>query len=136
VHAAQGDVSVLKEAALADETSKNRNTSAVLKPASEIAKTELGPENFRKSFPVIAVSQIRGFPEFSVSRSKLSNGKIRAHPSGDVVRLAKRKADALNQNMPPMLAVSSRATQKPLLLRPIKNNVASRDNGPSRPFWQ
>lgn len=62
-----------------------------------------------------------GLPLFSKSSSNASDGKIIAHPAGRLCRLANASADPLSRKIPPILPLASRATQKPCVLRPMKN---------------
>ena len=45
-----------------------------------------------------------------------------AQPAGAQFLFANRKADRLNRNTPPVRPVASRTTQKPSVLRPMKNS--------------
>jgi hypothetical protein len=62
-----------------------------------------------------------GLPLFSRSSSNRSDGKMVAHPAGRLFLLANDKAEFSSRKIPPIRPLASRATQKPSLLRPMKN---------------
>ena len=62
-----------------------------------------------------------GLPRFSRSSSNLSDGNIVAHPAGQLFRFANDTAESSSRKIPPICPFTSRATQKPSLLRPMKN---------------
>jgi hypothetical protein len=62
-----------------------------------------------------------GLPLFSRSSSNRSDGKMVAHPASWLFLLANRQGGVLQQEIPPIRPLPSRATQKPSLLRPMKN---------------
>src|SRR6478672_2994007 len=62
-----------------------------------------------------------GLPLFSRSSSNLSDGNIVAHPAGRLFFLANDSAELSSKKIPPICTLASRATQKPSLLRPMKN---------------
>jgi len=62
-----------------------------------------------------------GLPAFSRSSSNRSDGCIVAYPAGRLFLLAKDRAEFSNRKRPPDFPFASRATQKPSLLRPMKN---------------
>src|SRR6266478_9028589 len=62
-----------------------------------------------------------GLPLFSRSSSNLSDGNIVAHPAGRLFFLANDSAEYSNRKIPPIRPLTSRAIQKPSLLRPMKN---------------
>ena len=62
-----------------------------------------------------------GLPLFSRSSSNLSDGNIVAHPAGLLFFLANDSAELSSRKIPPIRPLTSRAIQKPSLLRPMKN---------------
>jgi hypothetical protein len=64
---------------------------------------------------------MNGLPLFSRSSSNRSDGNIVAHPAGWLFLLANDKAEFSSRKIPPIRPLASRATQKPSLLRPMKN---------------
>ena len=72
----------------------------------------------RFSQPSCATS---GLPVLSRSSSIFSVGNIVAHPPGGLFLLAKETAESFSRKMPPIRPLASRATQKPSMLRPMKN---------------
>ena len=63
----------------------------------------------------------RGLPLFSRSSSNGSDRYTVAHPAAPLFVLANDTAELSNRKMPPIRPLTSRATQKPCLLRPMKN---------------